>query len=159
MAARRTAFLLKTVTIATCMVALSISAPMTAAAAATAQEADLVKANADWIAAINAGHYDRGLAIMSDDAAIVSAQGPVAIGRPEVSQNVQALTSMPGLHIEFALTRASVSNDGKLGVIIGDSAISRTTAEGQSVTRKQRLMTVWRRDEGGAWRCYLDVVF
>lgn len=118
----------------------------------------LIRAHDEWIAAINRGDTPRGLAGMTEDAAILAGQGPITQGTEEVRQHVARLMSVPGLHVEFALTKSSVSPDGRVGFVVGDSKITAPGPDGKLHTTSQRLLTVWRRDGNRPWRCYLDVV-
>ena len=122
------------------------------------RESALVRANADWIAAINSGDHSRGLAVMTDDAAIIGPAGPISQGKEEVRSTVAKLTNIPGLHIDFSLTTASVAPDGMSGFVVGDTKIAAPAPDGTPSVSTQRLVTVWRKDEAGQWRCYLDIV-
>jgi ketosteroid isomerase-like protein len=123
-----------------------------------AREAALVRAHADWIAAINAGDHSRGLGMMTDDAAIIGPAGPVSRGKEEVRSTVAQLTKIPGLHIDFSLTTASVALDGMSGFVVGDSKIALPAPDGTLSVSTQRLVTVWRRGDVGQWRCYVEIV-
>ena len=130
----------------------------TASIAAVDPAAELIKANARWIATINAGDYDAGLAAMPDDAAIIGAGGPIITGRQALTERVKQLTAAPGFHIDFSLISASLSDNKQVGYVIGDSVIKNSAPDGTQVVRKQRLLTVWRKGSDGRWLCYLDVV-
>lgn len=123
---------------------------------ADAEISALVAAHDAWIAAINRGEIQQGLDGMTEDAVIVGSDGPVVHGSAEVRERVAQLTRVPGLNIRFTLTKASVSPDKRVGFVIGDSTISASDSSGVLRTTSQRLLTVWRKDPGQGWRCYLD---
>ena len=122
------------------------------------REEALARANYEWIDAINRAGAIEGLAGMTDDAAIIPPGGPIAHGTEELRKSVEILTRFPGLHVDFTLTKASVSADGRVGFVVGDSKITTPSSDGILHTTGQRLLTVWRKDQTEKWRCYLDVV-
>lgn len=129
-----------------------------AAGAAASPTSEIEKANSDWIAAINAGEHEKGMAMMTDDGAIIAAQGPIATGHAQMRERVGKLSQFPGFHVDFRLIRAEVSIDGKAGYVLGDSKITVGVNATETRSSEQRLLTVWRKDDGGLWKCYLDVV-
>ena len=123
-----------------------------------AAEQVLIESNAAWIAAINAGDHATGLGSMTDDAALIGPAGPVTKGIENVRAGLTQITSNPGFHIEFTLVDASVASDGATGFVVGDARIGSPGPDGVLRAQPQRLLTVWRKDEKGEWRCWLDVV-
>ena len=127
------------------------------ACAHAAEQNEVEKAAAAWIAAINDGDNEAGRNGFADDAVIVSAAGPVAVGRAEVDANVKYLTATPGFHIDFQPERSSISTDGRTGFVVGASAINVPAPGGGRITTRQRLLLVWRKDSSGVWKCIYNV--
>ena len=119
---------------------------------------ELEHVHAQWIKAINVGNKAEGLEFMAPDAAIVGAQGDIAVGHDEVVARISELTRWPGFHVEFTLTRTEISADGLVGFVVGDSVITVAAQDGKKTNTRHRLLTVWRQDSSGHWRCYLDLV-
>lgn len=70
---------------------------------------------------------------------------------------VRQMTRLPGFHVDFKLSDASVGADRVTGYVYGDSAITHRQPDGTLLTTRQRLLTVWRKERSG-WHCYLDIV-
>lgn len=118
----------------------------------------LIDAHDAWLNAINTGNHGVGMAALADDAVIVSPDGTAAVGRTEFTEQLTAMTQLPGFAIDFELTAATVSDDGNAGVIVGNSAITFTNSDGNLTTTEQPLLTIWRKDADQTWRCYVDAV-
>jgi ketosteroid isomerase-like protein len=127
------------------------------AQAQAAPQNDVERAVAEWFAAINAGDNIAGRKGYADDAAVVGPAGPIAFGRAEIDAQVAALTRIPGFHVDFTPERSGYSADGKIGFVVGESAISVITGVGKRQPQRQRLLLVWRKDKQGQWKCIFNV--
>ena len=134
---------------------LALSTAGNAAVTRNDAELELKSAYDAWIAAINRGDNESGMAVFTDDGAIIGPVGPLPEGRKQLNEFGEMVTKVPGLHIAVTTLRVSVTADGTTGFVVGDGEITMPRPDGKLVTSGQRLLTVWRK-QGGIWHCYID---
>jgi len=132
------------------------------AACATAPRADrereLLQHDRDWAALASQGSdVERILAFWSDDAVVVPPGEPVVRGKSAIREYIQKALATPGFQIRFQPSSASVSADGTMGFTTGENSVTFPGPDGKLMTIAGRYATIWRRDEGGEWRCVVDI--
>ena len=107
--------------------------------------------------AAEGGDVERLLAFWSDDAIVVPPGAPVVQGKAAIREYVQKALAIPGFRIRWHPASATVSADGTVGYTTGENAVTVPGPDGKLITIAGRYATVWRRDQGGVWRCVIDI--
>ncbi len=125
----------------------------------TNSEADcaaLMQTSRDWAKAVASGDLERALAYWTDDAIVLPPDQPAVIGKPAIRDYVHQMGSLPGFSITWEPERATVSNGGDLGYMIERNRVTFMDASGQLKTQHGKAVTVWRKQDNGAWKCVID---
>ena len=118
----------------------------------------LIETDAEWAAVSAEGKdVDRILSFWSDDAKVFAPGLPGFSGKAALRSYVEAALAIPGFHITWTTSDASLSPDGELAYLLSTNAVTMPGPDGQPSTSKGRAVTVWRRESDGEWRCVLDI--
>jgi ketosteroid isomerase-like protein len=118
----------------------------------------LLQRDAEWAAVSSEGQdVDRILAFWTDDALVYPPGMPALRGKAALRAYVEGALAMPGFHITWTTSEATLSPDGRLAYLLSTNAVTVPGAEGQLVTTRGRGVTVWRREPDGDWRCAVDI--
>src|ERR687897_1062578 len=119
----------------------------------------LLKQDAEWAALSSQGQdVDRILSFWTDDARVFAPGLPPFSGKAELRRYVEGALAIPGFHITWITSEATLSPDGQLGYLLSTNAVTLAGPEGRPVTTHGRAVTVWRRDQDGNWRCAGDIL-
>jgi ketosteroid isomerase-like protein len=123
------------------------------------QERDrLLQRDAEWAAVASEGNdVERMLSYWTEDARIYPPGLPVVSGKAALRAYVQSALAIPGFHITWTTSDASISPDGQLAYLLSRNAVTLTGPQGRPITAHGRAVTVWRRDPDGVWRCVIDI--
>jgi ketosteroid isomerase-like protein/predicted ester cyclase/quercetin dioxygenase-like cupin family protein len=114
----------------------------------------LIDTREAWGRVIAAGDVERIFSFWTDDVVIYPVDGPPVTGkaavREYVRRNRQELGVVPRMH----LLEVAVSASGDLGYTVGTHEWM--DREGRA-TRPGQYVTLWRRNEAGEWKCFLEI--
>jgi ketosteroid isomerase-like protein len=118
----------------------------------------LLERDAQW-ARISAEGRDveQILSFWSEDARVFAPGMPEFSGKAAIRHYVEGALAIPGFHISWTTSEATLSPDGRMGYLVSTNAVTTPGADGQLVTSRGRGVTVWRRDPDGEWRCAIDI--
>lgn len=91
------------------------------------------------------------------DGEMVRAAGTPVHGHDAIRAAMASAFETPGFRLEWDPERAEISASGDLGVTYGSFRESRLVDGESRVVRRGRYMTVWKRQEDGAWRVLMDI--
>jgi ketosteroid isomerase-like protein len=118
----------------------------------------LLERDAEWAALSAKGQdVDQILSFWTDDARVFAPGLPVFNGKAALRNYVEGALAIPGFHITWTTSEASLSPDGQLAYLLSTNAVTMAGPEGQPVTTSGRAVTVWRRESDGIWRCAVDI--
>ena len=118
----------------------------------------LLERDAEWAALSSAGQdVERILSFWTDDAVVYPPGMPTVSGKAALRSYVQGALAMPGFHITWSSSEASLSPDAQLAYVLSTNAVTMPGPAGQLVTTRGRGITVWRREPDGQWRCAVDI--
>ena len=118
----------------------------------------LLQRDAEWAALASAGqNIDRMLSFWTADARVFPPGQPALSGKAALRGYVEGALAIPGFHITWSSSEATLSPDGQLAYMVSANAVTLTGPEGQLVTTRGRAVTVWRRESDGEWRCAVDI--
>jgi ketosteroid isomerase-like protein len=118
----------------------------------------LLERDTEWAAVSSRGQdVERILSFWTDDARVFAPGLPPFSGKAALRSYVEGALAIPGFHITWTTSEASLSPDGQLGYLLSTNAITMAGPEGRSVTTSGRAVTVWRREPDGQWQCAVDI--
>jgi ketosteroid isomerase-like protein len=118
----------------------------------------LLQRDAEWAAVSSQGReVDRILAFWSDDALVYPPGMDAVQGKSALRAYVEGALAIPGFHISWATSAASLSPDSQMAYLLSTNAVTAPGPDGQLVTTRGRGVTVWRRESDGEWRCTVDI--
>lgn len=118
----------------------------------------LLEQDAEWAALSSKGQdVDRIVAFWTDDARVFAPGLPAVSGKAALRSYVEGALAIPGFHITWITSEASLSPDGQLAYLLSTNAVTMPGPGGQPVTTNGRAVTVWRRQPDGNWRCAVDI--
>jgi len=122
------------------------------------ERTQLLKRDAEWATLGSSGHeIDRILSFWTDDARVYPPGMPVVSGKAALRGYVEAALAIPGFHITWTTSEATLSPDGQLACLLSTNTVTLPDATGELVTTPGRAVTVWRKDPDGEWRCAVDI--
>jgi ketosteroid isomerase-like protein len=118
----------------------------------------LLQRDADWAALSSSGQdVDRILSFWTEDARVFAPGMPALSGKAALRSYVEGALAIPGFHITWTTSEASLSPDGQLAYLLSTNTVTMAGPEGQPVTTRGRAVTVWRREADDNWRCAVDI--
>jgi ketosteroid isomerase-like protein len=118
----------------------------------------LLERDAEWAALSSKSQdVDGILSFWTDDARVFAPGLPAFSGKAALRQYVEGALAIPGFHITWTTSEASLSPDGQLAYLLSTNAVTMAGPQGQPVTSSGRAVTVWRRESDGNWRCAVDI--
>jgi ketosteroid isomerase-like protein len=118
----------------------------------------VLEQDAEWAALSSKGQdVDRIVAFWTDDARVFAPGLPAFSGKAALRSYVEGALAVPGFHITWSTSEASLSPDGQLAYLLSTNAVTMPGPGGQPVTTNGRAVTVWRREPDGNWRCAVDI--
>jgi len=118
----------------------------------------LLDRDAEWAALSSAGQeVERILSFWTDDAVVIPPGMPIVRGKGALREYVNAALAIPGFHITWTSSAASLSPDGQFAWLLSANAVTMPGPAGKMVTTRGRAVTLWRRDQDGEWRCAVDI--
>jgi ketosteroid isomerase-like protein len=118
----------------------------------------LLQRDAEWAAVASEGRdVERILGYWTDDAIVLPPGLPAVVGKAALGEYVRASFQIPGFRIAWTSTDVRFSPDGNLAYMFGRNTVTVNGADGRPATTAGRVVTVWRRDADGAWRCAVDI--
>jgi ketosteroid isomerase-like protein len=123
-----------------------------------AERKRLLQRDAEWASITSEGEdVERIISFWTDDARVYPPGQPVIVGKAALRSYVRAALGLPGFHITWTSSDATVSPDGKLGYMLSRNAVTLPASDGTLVTLPGRAVTIWRREADGEWRCAVDI--
>jgi ketosteroid isomerase-like protein len=122
------------------------------------QKARLLERDAEWARIASEGRdVDRILEYWTDDAVVMPPGLPAVVGKPALREYVEASLKIPGFRIAWRSTDVKFSPDENLAYIFSRNTVTMNGDDGAPTTTAGRVVTIWRRDPDGEWRCALDI--
>jgi ketosteroid isomerase-like protein len=120
------------------------------------ERAALMQRSRDWARVATSGDLEPALSFWSDDAIVMPPGQPAIVGKSAIRDFLRQTMAIPGFSITWEPEHASVANDADVGYMVERNRITFTDGSGATQTRYGKAVTVWRKDDQGAWRCVVD---
>ncbi len=116
--------------------------------------------DADWLADMKAGDADRLAAPYATDAVFVTPTGRVVVGRAAIADLYRAGAASGSKVVGGGIHRDGAQPGGH-GLVYewGHGGATRHEPDGRDVTHEGSYLTVWRRDDTGAWKIVRNMAF
>lgn len=122
------------------------------------QEKQLLELDRKWSEAASEGKdLDAILSFWTDDAVVMPPGQPSVKGKEALRQYLEASFEIPGFRISWESDRAEISADGTMAHVFSTNRVAMNDPNGNPLEFVGRAITIWRRDEGGEWRCSVDI--
>jgi ketosteroid isomerase-like protein len=116
----------------------------------------LMQTSRDWAKAAASGDVDRIVSYWADDAIVLEPGQRALIGKPAIRQMVEGSMKIPKFSITWGPESAVVSKGGDTGYIIEHNRVTFADSTGKVQTQFGKVVTIWRKDASGAWKCVVD---
>ena len=118
----------------------------------------LLNRDAEWAALATEGmDIDRIVSYWSDDAVVFAPGLSPIIGKAALRDYVENTFRIPGFRISWKSSEVHFSPDLKIAYVSGENTVVMNGPDGTPVTTKGRVITIWRRERDGHWRCAVDI--
>jgi ketosteroid isomerase-like protein len=122
------------------------------------ERTQLLRRDAEWAELSSKGtDVDRIVSYWTDDARVYPPGVPLIHGQEALRGYVEGALAIPGFHITWTTSEATLSPDGTLGYLLSTNTVTFPNATGELVSSPGRALTVWRKERDGEWRCAVDI--
>jgi len=137
---------------------LFLSCYHAAAFDAAAEEAKLLRRDAEWADLATAGKdVDKIVSYWTDDAVIMMPGQPIVEGKAAIRAYVASCLSNPVFKIHWKSNKVTFSPDGKMAYMPGTDEMTVPGPNGAPMTLHLRGIAIWRLEADGQWRCVVDI--
>ena len=118
--------------------------------------AEIAAVNAEFDAAFQAGDAAAIAAIFTEDATMLAPGWTPLRGRSNIEEQYAAFLRAGFHDIEHVTDSLDPIGEETL-VEVSHYAVKRTDGEGKTFDERGKSLTIWRRDDDGAWRIWMDM--
>jgi len=111
----------------------------------------------EWSRVSNTDSIDRIVSYWADNAMLISTDQPTLQGKEAIRKMVLSTFKVPGFKISWEPISATISRSGDLGYLVERNQISFPDSTGKTLTVYSRVVTIWQKDSGGAWKNVIDM--
>src|SRR5579862_941289 len=115
----------------------------------------LMQVSLDWAKACATQDLELIAAFWAEDAIVLPPDQPAIIGKQAIREYVRHSLSMPGFSLTWEPERAVVA--GNLGYLLERNRSTFTDSNGTLQTVHGKVVTIWRKDSSGRWKCAVDI--
>ena len=116
----------------------------------------LMQTSRDWAKAAASGDVERILSYWTDDAVVLEPDQRALIGKAAIRQQVEGAMKLPKFSITWSPESGVVSKNGDMGYLVEHNRVTFADSTGKVHTRFGKVVTIWRKDANGAWKCVVD---
>jgi uncharacterized protein (TIGR02246 family) len=144
-----------------CFVLLAISMLMLSGcvkkADLEAERAAIMKADADWSAAIGTKDPSQFIALVAADGTIMPPNSPAVSGTDAILAWSTEQFAMPGFSVSWQASSAEVASSGDMGFTTGAYDFAGTMPDGTPMSDRGKYATVWKKQADGTWKVAVDI--
>jgi uncharacterized protein (TIGR02246 family) len=137
--------------------ALLVLAGCASTVSQTNAQAEILRVDAEWLAAAQSRDVDRVVSFWADDAVVFPPGGPAVSGRAAIREYVVKSFQTPGFGISWKTTAVSVSSGGDIAYSTGTNRVTFNTPDGKPMAVDGKALVIWRRQAAGGWKCVIDI--
>jgi ketosteroid isomerase-like protein len=110
----------------------------------------------DWAKAAASMDVERILSYWADDAIVLEPDQHALIGKAAIRQMVQDRMKAPKFTITWSPESAVISKGGDMGYLVEHNRVTFADSTGKVHTQFGKVVTIWRKEPNGAWKCVVD---
>ena len=122
-----------------------------------AAKASLMQTSRDWAKAAAAKNIDQIVSYWDDSATVLPPDRAPIVGKAALREYVMQTLGVPKFSITWEPQQGSVAASGDMGYLIESNTITFADASGKLFTQSGEVITVWRKDATGAWKCVTEI--
>lgn len=122
-----------------------------------AEKERLMQLSRDWSGIVNSGDIEAIISHWDEDAVMLPPDSPIIEGKDAIRTYVESSTSIPGFRITWEPERAFVAEAGDMAYMIERNEITFSDENGESITVRGKVVTVWRKNSVGEWKNVVDI--
>jgi ketosteroid isomerase-like protein len=111
----------------------------------------------DWAKACATGDVDLVVSFWAEDAMVLPPDQVAVIGKQEIREFVRQSLAIPGFSLTWEPERATITDGGDHGYLIERNQSTFKDASGIIRTQNGKVITIWRKDFDGQWKCVVDI--
>ena len=111
----------------------------------------------EWSEAAAGDDIEKTLSYWADDAIFIVPGQPTLKGKQQIREMVEGMYAIPGFKISWEPISASVSASGDMAYLIEKNTMTVNDSLGNPVTTTGRVVTIWKKDQTGAWKNVVEV--
>jgi ketosteroid isomerase-like protein len=117
----------------------------------------LMQQSRDWSDQAASGNMEAVMAGWADDAVMMAPDLPPLEGKAAIRQHVEAAMQVTGVTIRWEPRNVHVASSGDVAYMIEQNVTTANDSAGNVITTHGKVVTVWRKDETGAWKNVVDM--
>ena len=122
-----------------------------------AEKNHLMELSREWSEIVNSGVIDAIVSHWDEEAIMLPPDSPMIEGRDAIRAYVESSSEIPGFRITWEPERAFISNSGDMAYMIERNKVTFNDQNGEPVTVRGKVVTVWRRNNEGKWKNVIDM--
>ena len=139
----------------------STAASSTAASATPSSSVDegaaLMQVSRDWAKATESRDVERIVSYWADDAVVLLPDRAAIVGKDALRTMVRRDLSEPRFTLTWEPERAVIAQAGDMGYLIEHNRVTFPDASGRPRTAYGKVVSVWKKDASGNWKCVVDI--
>lgn len=116
----------------------------------------LMQLSRDWSDLAATGDVDAIMAYWADDARVFPPGMQAVEGKAAIREYVKAAMQIPGFAISWEPLSVHVASSGDMAYMIERNRTTVTDSLGSPVTTEGKVVTIWEKDDQGAWKNIVD---
>jgi uncharacterized protein (TIGR02246 family) len=117
----------------------------------------ILRLDAEWLHAAQDRDVDRAVSFWAEDAIVFPPGSPPVAGKAAIRDFVVKSFQTPGFGISWKTATVVVSLGGDMAYTTGTNRVTFAGPDGRQVGIEGKAVTVWRRENDGAWKCVIDI--
>jgi ketosteroid isomerase-like protein len=117
----------------------------------------LMQLSREWSDLVEAGSLEAALAFWAEDAVMMPPGLPPLEGRAAIQGFIEGAREMPGFSISWEPLSVHVASSGDMAYMIERNVSTMDGPSGETITTHGKVVTIWRKDESGAWKNVVDM--
>lgn len=111
----------------------------------------------EWSRVAASGDMQKVANYWADDAVVIMAGQPPYEGKEQIAKMLEETSKIPGFKISWEPRSVKVSDNGDMAYLVEDMEMSFADSTGQTVTQRNRAVTIWRKQADGSWKNVVDI--
>jgi len=123
-----------------------------------AERAAVLQTDKEWASvAAEGSDLDRIVSFWADDAIVFPPGAAAVVGKDAIRQYIAESLKIPGFRVGWESTQVTISPSGDFAYAVGKNHFSFNDSEGNQITSYGKVVTVWRKEADGSWKCVIDI--